>query len=204
MPTNKRLSGRFFVLPINGEGFDVTGKAREPMGADLLRQRRNLLVISLALVAVQLAGATFEGKVSIFGAGITFDHPERLLLGAWVLWGYFLLRYWQYLKQEGGLGIHAAMDRRIFKWCEVDTHDGEYLFYIWWRGLLSWELCSHRTDEAEERMSRSLRDPESGWLKRCMAVRAFVFVALNTDYLLPFAVAALPVSLTVVNFTLKP
>ncbi len=186
----------------------MNGKAREPMGADLLRQRRNLLIISLALVAVQLAGATFEEKVSIFGAGVTFDHPERLLLGAWVLWGYFLLRYWQYLKKEDGLGIHSAMDRRIFKWCEVDTDDEEYLFSIWWRGLLSWSLCSQRADQAAKNMSLSPRDPKSGWRKRWIAVRAFGFVALNTphatDYLLPFAVAALPVTLAMVSFILKP
>ncbi|GKT25767.1 hypothetical protein [Acidovorax sp. SUPP3334] len=54
-----RLSGRFFVLPINDEGTEVNGKTRDPMGADLLRQRRNLLVTSLALVAGAISWREF-------------------------------------------------------------------------------------------------------------------------------------------------
>ena len=82
---------------------------RDPMGADLLRQRRNLLITSLGLTAAQLAGATFQGSASIFGAGITFQEPVNLFYGAWVLWGYFLLRYWQYLGEESDLGISKAV-----------------------------------------------------------------------------------------------
>ena len=97
---------------------------RDPMGADLLRQRRNLLITSLGLTAAQLAGATFQGSASIFGAGITFQEPVNLFYGAWVLWGYFLLRYWQSLGVESDLGISKAVSAWLL--ARFDLYDDDY------------------------------------------------------------------------------
>lgn len=54
---------------------------RQPMSADLLRQRRNLLVASLVLVTINLAGAEIKKKLSVSGAEITFSQPERIIWG---------------------------------------------------------------------------------------------------------------------------
>lgn len=40
----------------------MENKKHEPMSPDLLRQRRNLLITSLALVAINLAGATLKKR----------------------------------------------------------------------------------------------------------------------------------------------
>lgn len=84
-----------------------------PMGADLLRQRRNLLVVSLALICVSLAGAEFGNKVGLMGTEITFARKWVLVAGAWVLWAYFFGRYLQYLGTEPQLGIDANVEKQL-------------------------------------------------------------------------------------------
>lgn len=60
------------------------------MGPDLLRQRRNLLVVSLALIFSNLAGAEFNNKVAVMGTEITFARSGALKVGTWLLWAYFV------------------------------------------------------------------------------------------------------------------
>lgn len=167
------------------------------MGADLLRQRRNLLVISLGLMAIELAGATFENKVSILGAGITFDHPERLITGAWVLWLYFLVRYFQYLHDEPDLGLRKGMENWICRKFPMDR-DIASQQVLRWNGWLQWELSECYGDEDVDEHWGSVH-PKNRWVIVACSVRSFVYVALRTprftDYLLPMIVAFLPVGL---------
>ena len=187
------------IDPSIAEGIDMSGNRREPMGTDLIRQRRNLLVISLGLVAVQLAGATFDSKVSIFGEGITFGHPERLLTGAWVSWTYFLLRYFQYLHEEPDLGLRQGMQEWIHLRYGDHSHNAspeKFSWQSWWR----WEICEVHGNPPDD------GDWGPAWPKepRIIAletVRAFTFIAIRTprftDYLLPVLVALLPLALKV-------
>lgn len=65
----------------------------------LIRQRRNLVLSSIAFLLVCLGGARI-GVVSIGIGTITFDRPSVIYLALWIAELYFLLRYLQYLGSE--------------------------------------------------------------------------------------------------------
>lgn len=151
------------------------------MGADLLRQRRNLLITSLGLTAAQLAGATFQGSASIFGAGITFQEPVNLFYGAWVLWGYFLLRYWQYLGEESDLGISKAVSAWLL--ARFDLYDDDYddgtRYWIGFRLPDIWVLYAYNEQRDDPDMSsKSSLDVQNSFIKICLFIRAYLVVAL--------------------------
>lgn len=177
---------------------------RDPMGADLLRQRRNLLITSLGLTAAQLAGATFQGSASIFGAGITFQEPVNLFYGAWVLWGYFLLRYWQCLGEESDLGISKAVSAWLL--ARFDLYDDDYddgtRYWIGFRLPDIWVLYAYNEQRDDPDMSsKSSLDVQNSFIKICLFIRAYLVVAWKTprftDYMLPFFVAAFPLAFTI-------
>jgi hypothetical protein len=59
-----------------------------------VRQRRNLILASLVLAFAQGTHLTIH-KLSFFGAEGTIDAPISVAPFLWVLWLYFLWRYWQ-------------------------------------------------------------------------------------------------------------
>lgn len=65
----------------------------------LLRQRRNLLLMSIIMPLFFISGATVE-KINILGTVITVNRPEVIKYSIIVLFLYFFLRYWQYYKEE--------------------------------------------------------------------------------------------------------
>jgi|SRR3989338_2386014 len=77
------------------------------MDSDLLRQRRNLMMISGGLLLFDFANVTVA-KVSILGTELLIGNVKVLIYCAWFLWGYFLLRYYQYLRAESDLGISTS------------------------------------------------------------------------------------------------
>lgn len=77
------------------------------MNNDLLRQRRNLILISGALIIYDFAEISIA-KISLLGTDLLVGKPEALFLAAWLLWFYFFLRYYQYLKAESNLGIGSS------------------------------------------------------------------------------------------------
>ena len=182
---------------------------RDPMGADLLRQRRNLLIASLGLTAVQLAGATFQESVSIFGAGITFQKPANLLYGAWVLWAYFFLRYWQYLNEEGDLGISKTMNAWLLGRFDLysDDYDDGTRYWIGFSLPDTWILYEYNKERDEPEMSsKSDLDIKNRLIKYYLFIMAYVIVAWKTprftDYMLPFFIAAVPLVIAIFRVTL--
>ena len=65
----------------------------------LLRQRRNLLLISLLMPLFFLSGASID-KINILGTIIIVNNPEVVKYSLVMIFGYFLLRYWQYYQEE--------------------------------------------------------------------------------------------------------
>lgn len=61
-----------------------------------IRQRRNLMIISLFLLIYDFAEIQIA-KVSLLGTELVVGRPEILEWTAWAIWGYLLLRYTQYL-----------------------------------------------------------------------------------------------------------
>lgn len=69
------------------------------MNQDLLRQRRNLVAISAILLVFDFANVQIT-KISVIGTELLVGNVNVLMVCAWVLWAYFLLRYYQYWRAE--------------------------------------------------------------------------------------------------------
>lgn len=81
---------------------------RTCMNADLLRQRRNLILISGGLLLFDFANVSV-GKVNVMGTELLVGDAKVLAYFAWAMWCYFFLRYYQYLRAENDLGISKAI-----------------------------------------------------------------------------------------------
>lgn len=88
------------------------------MDTDLLRQRRNLIVISSGLLLFDFAKVTVT-KISIMGTELLIGDAQVIVYFAWAMWGYFLLRYYQYLKVEVDLGISSSVKKRFEGWARA-------------------------------------------------------------------------------------
>lgn len=171
------------------------------MGPDLLRQRRNLLVVSLALIFSNLAGAEFNNKVAVMGTEITFTRSWALLLGAWLLWGYFLIRYLQYAGEIPNLGIKRSVHEKMLAYMRrnagVPTKRSDGMgqlvdYEISGSSFLRWKVTSGEYQPQNSEVDS--HDVILGrWIGLWWFLRASTAVALATpkvtDYVLPIVVA---------------
>jgi len=80
----------------------------------LLRQRRNLLLISLIMPLFFLSGASID-KINILGTIITIKNPLIVEYSLLILFVYFLLRYWQYYQEETYVkDMHREMHEHVY------------------------------------------------------------------------------------------
>ncbi|WP_193164098.1 hypothetical protein [Microbulbifer hainanensis] len=71
------------------------------MSDGLLRQRRNLILISSLLIFLRFSKVEIS-KLSFLGVEFgSFENPSAIYVALWIVWGYFLIRYYQYFMQEG-------------------------------------------------------------------------------------------------------
>lgn len=91
------------------------------MESGLLRQRRNLIVLSCLLIVYNFADIKVK-QVGLMGTSIEVGNPAALTLIIWVVWFYFFLRYYQYWSTERDANVMAdlrgrteARVRRYFK-----------------------------------------------------------------------------------------
>jgi hypothetical protein len=82
------------------------------MNPDLLRQRRNLIAISTFLVLFDVANVQIA-KVSLLGNELIIGNVRVLIYSAWCLWGYFLLRYYQYWRAEPDQHIRKSFAKHL-------------------------------------------------------------------------------------------
>lgn len=74
------------------------------MSAGLARQRRNLLIISILIIVFAEGGVVIE-DFSLIGLKLKFKDFRIVYISLWVLFSYFLIRYYQYCREEPDLGI---------------------------------------------------------------------------------------------------
>lgn len=59
-------------------------------------ERKNLVITSLSIILFFLSGASFEdNQVRLSLINVTFKNPDILIYFIWILFGWFLFRYWQ-------------------------------------------------------------------------------------------------------------
>ena len=80
--------------------------------ASFVRQRRNLLVASLLLLAFLSTGAELS-HLNVFGNQIDLKRPLLVSWPLWIAWAYLLWRYYQHLRDLGDLGIRTAWVYRL-------------------------------------------------------------------------------------------
>jgi hypothetical protein len=61
----------------------------------LPRQRRFLIVMSVAVVAYYALGANLKTEAEYSGFVVNIGRPDHFVVGLWTVWGWALLRYWQ-------------------------------------------------------------------------------------------------------------
>lgn len=72
-------------------------------------ERRNLTVLSLAIIVYYLAGGQFlDGKVNLMLINATFTNPSMLIAIVWVMLCWFLFRYIVTNKQQDSHAMHQT------------------------------------------------------------------------------------------------
>ncbi len=82
-----------------------------------VRQRRNLILISLVLLFVQVHTVTFN-KFSIFGTELAMEKPLNPEMYVWIAFFYLLWRFYVYFHDEGEKGFETKHRTRLVKLVE--------------------------------------------------------------------------------------
>lgn len=171
------------------------------MNADLLRQRRNLIVVSMILLIFDFAHVKI-GQVSVLGTQLLIGDAEILMYTAWALWAYFLLRYYQYWNAEPRRPIRTSYGEQMLH-CSREYADGPAFQHdyptkkgnIELRRKSSWSYV-HQDMSYEPRVGGMLvaaeipiSFPRLLWWKLRSTWHVVVHTPHATDHILPFTLA---------------
>lgn len=175
----------------------------------LLRQRRNLMLVSAVLIFLGFAQAELQ-SIEALGLHVTFGRPEAVVLGLVTVAGYFSYRYLLYLVQEPGPGLKGEYFRRLNQYAEPkilafrnaqypagkELHLEERLGVRSMR-MFSWVLLvpsgrdsygGLQTDELKIYLRQVWPESIKAALFACLARSYF------TDYVFPFVLAAVGIA----------
>ena len=82
---------------------------------DMQKQRRNLILISVALIIFDFADVRIA-KVGVLGTDLIVGNPKVLIVVAWITWLYFLLRYFQYWNSNNAQKIRRTYHDHLRSW----------------------------------------------------------------------------------------
>jgi hypothetical protein len=68
---------------------------QEMARASLTKQRRFLILMSLALVAYYTLGISVDTTAEYNGLALKLANPRNAIVGLWLVWGWAVWRYWQ-------------------------------------------------------------------------------------------------------------
>jgi hypothetical protein len=175
------------------------------MNPDLLRQRRNLILVSLWLLVFDFADVSI-GKVSVLGTELVVGSPRVLIFLAWLLWAYFLLRYYQYWRTENKPELRKAFNARLDTYARnfakpttYQDATGQVFGHKITRGdTFGWFYALQHYDPVIGAVEKHKAIPLPNFRLLWWAVKAALLTCLNTthatDHLLPFVLAiAVPV-----------
>lgn len=145
-------------------------------------------------------------KVSLLGTQLSFKNIEALYLGVWLLFIYFLWRYYQYYKKEGEANFWGEINQYInnesFSYIKSQAnkqhpnikHDGSDYFY---NNLESYSILKFKGQITKLRPVEGTVDQTEYYIDKYLLtpfyIRSFLNTVFNTtqftDYLLPFALS---------------
>lgn len=171
------------------------------MNSDLLRQRRNLIAISAFLVLFDVANVEIA-KVSLLGTELIVGNAQVLIYSAWCLWGYFLLRYYQYWRTEPGHHIRDSFNKHLdflvrgyTKAQAVQDSCGQAFnnYKITRTAWASWSYTLQGYNVGPGEVVDLKTSPLALWQLAFWIIKSVLHVGLNTphatDHILPFVVA---------------
>ncbi|HUW52385.1 MAG TPA: hypothetical protein VMV99_03045 [Rhodanobacter sp.] len=171
------------------------------MNQDLLRQRRNLIATSAVLLVFDFAQVTIT-KVSVLGTELLVGNAKILMICAWVLWAYFLLRYYQYWRAEPDQHIRSSFKKRLDAYARSYTKatafqdaagQGYDNYKITRTGLASWSYTIQVYDPVKGNMKDGPVFALPAWRLAAWSLKSALFVGIQTphatDHILPFALA---------------
>jgi hypothetical protein len=171
------------------------------MNVDLLRQRRNLIAISAILLIFDFAQVTIT-KISLLGTDLLVGNVQVLMICAWVLWAYSLLRYYQYWRAEEAQPIRLAYKKRLDTYVRaytkaqaVQDSAGQMFndYKIDRTGLASWTYTLQCYDPRHGSIKDGPSHPLPAWRLAGCSLRSIAHVCVHThhatDHVLPFAMA---------------
>jgi hypothetical protein len=86
----------------------------EKIRRGFVAERRSLLIVSFILFFYQQAGLQIE-RISVFGNEAKISDPWWIAFGLWVLWSYFLLRFYQYFRSIPDKGFQTVYEAEMKK-----------------------------------------------------------------------------------------
>lgn len=169
------------------------------MNPDLLRQRRNLIAISSVLLVFDFAQVTIA-KVSVLGTELFVGNANILMICAWVMWAYFLLRYYQYWRAEPATHIRSSFKRRLDAYARAHTRtkavqDAAGQVYDDYKiartGAVTWLYTVQLYDPITGGMIDGPVSTLPRWRLAVWSLKSALFIAIQTphasDHVLPFA-----------------
>jgi hypothetical protein len=172
------------------------------MDADLLRQRRNLIAISAILTVFDFAKVRIA-KISILGTELLIGNAEALMICAWTLWAYFLLRYYQYWIAERDECIRDAFKEKLDKYARSHTKAISFQdaygqvfddYKISRTSFATWTYTLQGGyDPSEGKVKEKFSKNLSTWRLVNWSIKSAVFVCVHTphatNHILPFGLA---------------
>jgi hypothetical protein len=89
---------------------------RDEHDAGFIRQRRNLMIVSLVLLFSEVSALSI-GKLNIFGNEIEIDRPQSVNLALWIASLYWLWRFYQYSRPHIAGTLKGAIYQRVQEIC---------------------------------------------------------------------------------------
>ena len=167
------------------------------MNPDLLRQRRNLVAISSILLVFDFANVQIT-KISVIGTELLVGNAHVLIVCAWVIWAYFLLRYYQYWRVEPHQPIKNTFREKIDTYIRFYTKakaitssaGSRYDDYrITRTALCPWCYILQGYNPKEDRSENKTIHNLPAWRLGAMIVKSALYVCFQTphvtDCLLP-------------------
>lgn len=86
------------------------------MDDGLIRQRRNLMIISMILLFVSFAGVSISHEISLLGMIFHIDKPIMVYLTIWIMFIYFFIRFFQYYLDIDDAKKDYWFDNMFYPW----------------------------------------------------------------------------------------
>ena len=171
------------------------------MNIDLLRHRRNLLIVSSILVLIQLAGISIGESINLFGTNLNVENKNVIGYAIWLVWFYLFIRFYQYFIEEENVGIKAEYHGRVRNLIERHFYrksgHGSYNPEFQAESTSGWSWLYKKRNEEKPLLEATI------WLVFVNKIRAIQHVVLNTskvtDYVLPFIVGFSPLIILMVK-----